>query len=96
MSDSIEEVLRALTRKGDLNHVSLGFVNGAYECVYRGVMGKDFRTARHSDPASAILSALTGKKIEDSRAPRKAAPAPRRSPPKASPPATKSVFDDLL
>lgn len=91
MSD-IETSLRALAKSGRLNHVSVGFINGKWSASYRGVGDKDKRMAEHSDPASALLMALTGRKIDEP----KVAQAPKRRRAAPTPPPTEDDVEDLL
>ena len=62
MSD-IETTLRSLAKSGRLNHVSVGFINGKWSGSYRGVDHNDFRIFAADDPVSALIGALTGKKV---------------------------------
>lgn len=65
MEGDLEARLRSLARSGRLNYVSLAFPlsgKGEWEATYRGVEDRDTRFASHSDPVSALLMALTGRK----------------------------------
>lgn len=62
MSD-IESTLRSMAKSGRLNHVSVGFINGKWSGSYRGVEDRDGRIFEADDPASALIGALTGKKV---------------------------------
>lgn len=65
MSD-LESALRSAARSGRLNYLSLSFTaKGTWEATYRGVADQDLRHIEHSDPASAILSALSGRKVAE-------------------------------
>lgn len=91
MSD-IETSLRVLAKSGRLNHVSVAFVDGTWSASYRGVEDRDKRFVTHSDPASAMLMALTGRKIDEP----KVAQAPKRRRAAPTPPPTEDDDEDLL
>jgi hypothetical protein len=60
---SLEDILRAKAKSGDLNHVSLAFTNaGTWEAVYRGTLHNAHQRAESSDPVDALMSVLTGRK----------------------------------
>lgn len=68
MSD-LESALRSAAKSGRLNYLSLSFTaKGTWEATYRGVADQDLRHVEHSDPASAIHSALIGRKIAEPKA----------------------------
>lgn len=91
MSD-LETALRNSAKAGRLNHVSLAFTwDGKWEAAYRGVPHNDHRIVQHSDPVSALLAALTGKKIPE--------PVKRQASRKKAPvtaPEPEEYEDDLL
>jgi len=61
----LEAAIRNAARSGRLNHVSVGFINGKWSASYRGVEDRDGRIVAHSDPVSALMGALTGRKIPE-------------------------------
>lgn len=80
MSD-LETAIRNSLKAGRLNHISLAVKwDGTWEAAYRGTSTEDHRIATHSDPTSALLMALTGRKIDEpkksTQRARKPAPAP--------------------
>lgn len=62
MSD-LENTLRTMAKSGRLNHVSVGFSNGKWSGSYRGVENRDGRIFDADDPVSALIGALTGRKV---------------------------------
>lgn len=92
----LETAIRSAAKAGRLNHLSLAVTwEGKWEASYRGVDHKDHRITTHSDPASALLMALTGRKVDEP----KPTPKKRRSklvaPPKPAA-AVEEDEDDLL
>lgn len=89
----LETAILNSAKAGRLNHVSLAVTwEGKWEASYRGVDHKDHRIITHSDPTSALLMALTGRKIDES----KATPQKRKKKPTPPPVATDDDEDDLL
>ena len=90
MSD-LESTIRSIAKAGRLNHLSLAATwDGKFEASYRGVATDDHRIKSHSDPATALLMALTGRNIDE---PKKAT-RKRESKPAAAPAVDDE--DDLL
>ncbi len=75
MSD-LESTLRSMAKSGRLNHVSVAFSNGKWSGSYRGVEDRDGRHFEANDVVSALMGALTGRKVAEPAAPsREKAPA---------------------
>lgn len=66
MSDDLGALLRRSATNGKLNHLSVSATHdGRWEAAYRGVDHKDHRIRSHSDVASAVMMAITGRAIPE-------------------------------
>lgn len=94
--NELETLIRSLAKSGRLNHLSVGHdsATGGWFASYRGVLDADKRMVTHEDPASALLSALTGRKIEPPPKPKRIAPKAKTPTPLA--PVADDDEDDLL
>lgn len=59
----LETLIRSAARSGNLNHLSLAFIDGKWSASYRGVSDSDKRIVEHVDPVDAMVTALTGRKV---------------------------------
>ena len=73
MSD-LENTLRTMAKSGRLNHISVGFINGKWSAAYRGVEDLDGRIFEANDIVSALIGALTGRKVTAPPDPKKVRP----------------------
>lgn len=65
MTDDLAALIRSAAKSGRLNHLSLAWINGKWSASYRGVADPDKRIVDHSDPADALIAALTGRKMPE-------------------------------
>ena len=65
MTDDLATLIRSAAKSGRLNHLSLAWINGKWSASYRGVADPDKRIVDHSDPADALIAALTGRKMPE-------------------------------
>lgn len=63
MTTDLETALRTAAKSGRLNHVSVGWINGKWSGSYRGVENRDGRIFDHDDIVSALIGAITGRKM---------------------------------
>ena len=105
MSKTLEEVLRAKAKSGDLNHISIAWLhNGGFEVAYRGTLHADHRRSEGADVVNVLMDALTGCKsvpdthteahqVDERRSPPKRAAKPK--PVAAAAPDYDDMLDDL-
>lgn len=65
MTDELATLIRTAAKSGRLNHLSVAYMNGKWSASYRGVADHDKRIVEHSDPADALIGALTGRKMPE-------------------------------